>query len=82
MIDFSKAFDPVDHVILIRKLQALNIPPNFYNWIIVVSKGAKFWTLCQKPLVSIYQLHRALGLDHPYTSLWKVTCIPNLVTTS
>jgi len=31
MIDFSKAFDTVDHVILIRKLQALNIPPNFYS---------------------------------------------------
>jgi len=25
MVDFSKAFDTVDHVIFIRKLQALNI---------------------------------------------------------
>jgi len=29
MVDFRKAFDTVDHVILIRKSQALNIPPNF-----------------------------------------------------
>ena len=39
MVDFSKAFDTVDHVILIRKLQALNIPPNVYNWIISFLTG-------------------------------------------
>ena len=38
MVDFSKAFDTVDHVILIRKLQALNIPPNVY-WIISFFTG-------------------------------------------
>jgi len=39
MVDFCKAFDTVDHVILICKLQALNIPPNFYNWIISLLTG-------------------------------------------
>jgi len=33
-IDFSKAFDIVDHVILIKKLNKLFIPPNIKNWII------------------------------------------------
>jgi len=31
IVDFSKAFDTVDHMILIRKLQALNMPPNVYT---------------------------------------------------
>jgi len=51
---------------------------------LVVFNGAKFKTLCQKPLLSTCacQLYRALGLDHPYISSWKVICIPNLETTS
>jgi len=39
MVDFSKAFDTVDHVILIRNLQALNISNNIYNWIISFLTG-------------------------------------------
>ena len=31
---FSKAFDTVSHVLLIRKLQKLDIPPCVINWII------------------------------------------------
>ena len=30
--DFSKAFDRIDHNILIRKLQLLNVPPILLNW--------------------------------------------------
>jgi hypothetical protein len=33
-IDFSKAFDTVDHVVVIQKLMKLNMPPNIKNWII------------------------------------------------
>jgi len=33
MVDFSKAFNTVDHVILIRKLQASNTPLNVYSLI-------------------------------------------------
>ena len=32
LIDFSKAFDRIDHNILIRKLQLLNMPPILLNW--------------------------------------------------
>jgi hypothetical protein len=32
MIDFSKAFDRIDHSILLHKLQQLNIPPILLNW--------------------------------------------------
>ena len=32
LIDFSKAFDRIDHNILIRKLQLLNVPPILLNW--------------------------------------------------
>jgi len=33
LIDFSKAFDSVDHVILLSKLAQLNLPSFVVNWI-------------------------------------------------
>ena len=32
LIDFSKAFDRIDHNILMYKLQILNVPPVLLNW--------------------------------------------------
>ena len=32
MVDFSKAFDRIDHSILIKKLQVLNVHPCLINW--------------------------------------------------
>ena len=32
LIDFSKAFDRIDHNILFHKLKLLNIPPALLNW--------------------------------------------------
>ena len=34
LVDFCKAFDTVNHFILIEKLQKLDIPPIVINWII------------------------------------------------
>lgn len=34
LIDFSKAFDVVNHVVLLRKLEALKVPSFVYNWIV------------------------------------------------
>lgn len=34
IIDFSKAFDTVDHLIIIRKINELDMPPNIKNWLI------------------------------------------------
>ena len=33
MVDFTKAFDTVDHVILLSKLAQLNLPAFVINWI-------------------------------------------------
>ena len=33
MIDFTKAFDTVDHVILLHKLSQLSLPGFVFNWI-------------------------------------------------
>jgi len=33
MIDFTKAFDTVDHVILLHKLSQLSLPGFLINWI-------------------------------------------------
>jgi len=82
MVDFSKAFDTVDHVIFIRKLQALNMPPHVYNWIISFLTGRVQRCKVQDTLSKIiginFLLYRALRLDHPYISSWKLTCIPDL----
>ena len=32
LIDFSKAFDRIDHNILLHKFQLLNVPPILLNW--------------------------------------------------
>ena len=32
MVDFSKAFDRIDHNILLMKLSNLNVPPILINW--------------------------------------------------
>ena len=34
MIDFTKAFDSINHAVLLSKLDKLNLPPNVKNWII------------------------------------------------
>ena len=34
LVDFSKTFDTVSHVLLIHKLQKLDIPPCIINWLI------------------------------------------------
>jgi len=39
MVDFRKAFDTVDHVVLIRKLCLLCLPANIFNWIISFRTG-------------------------------------------
>ena len=39
MVDFSKAFDTVNHVVLIRKLCLLGMPANIFNWIISFLTG-------------------------------------------
>ena len=34
MIDFSKAFDGVNHVVLLGKLETLKLPSFVFNWIV------------------------------------------------
>ena len=34
LIDFSKAFDSIDHLIFINKLKALNIADNIIHWVV------------------------------------------------
>jgi len=82
MVDFSKAFDTVDHVILIHKLQALNMPLNVNNLIISFLTGRVQRCKVQEAIGINLSMYRALGLDHTYISPWKVTCIPNLEITS
>jgi hypothetical protein len=34
LVDFSKAFDTVDHVLVVRKLNDLGFPGSIVNWVI------------------------------------------------
>ena len=34
LLDFSKAFDTVDHLILLHKLRTYHLPPNILSWIV------------------------------------------------
>ena len=36
LIDFSKAFDSVNHVVLINILKLLNIPDNILQWVVAI----------------------------------------------
>lgn len=39
MVDFSKAFDTVDHIVLVQKLQSLGLPSSIFNWIVSFLTG-------------------------------------------
>ena len=79
-VDFSKAFDSVDHAILLSKLAHLNIPPALVNWICSFLTRR---TQCAKLMASypcldllIKALCKVLPLDQPHTLLWRVTLPP------
>lgn len=46
LVDFSKAFDRVDHVILVKKLSTLHLPPYILNWLISFLTGRSHTTRC------------------------------------
>jgi hypothetical protein len=46
LVDFSKAFDRVDHLILVRKLSELQISPFIFNWLISFLIGRSHTTRC------------------------------------
>ena len=50
MIDFSKAFDRVDHPTLLAKLNKLDLPPHAINWIISYLSGRSQILKCQGQL--------------------------------
>ena len=59
MVDFSKAFDTVDHIVLVRKLRSLGLPANIFNWIISFLTGR---TQCCK-VNGVYSAERGINLS-------------------
>ena len=62
MIDFSKAFDVIDHCLLLSKILKLSLPPNIFNWLIsfltnrfIVLKSGGFFSLPKQINRSIVQ---------------------------
>jgi Reverse transcriptase (RNA-dependent DNA polymerase) len=54
LVDFSTAFDRVDHVVLVQKLSKLKLPQYVFNWLISFITGRSHTTRCSgiesKPL--------------------------------
>jgi ribonucleases P/MRP protein subunit RPP40 len=46
LVDFSKAFDRVDHVVLVQKLSKLELPEYIFNWPISSLTGRSHTTRC------------------------------------
>jgi hypothetical protein len=44
LVDFSKAFDVVDHIVLIEKLVKLDLPSCVFNWLISFLTGRSHTT--------------------------------------
>ena len=70
LIDFSKAFDSVDHLTLVSKLKALNIADNIIQWVVQFLtdgnqffKVAEMWSFTKLINRSIVQ---GLGLDQRF----------------
>jgi len=60
MIDFSRAFDVVDHPVLLTKLSQLDLPQCIRNWIVsfLVSRSQSVKTDC----LFSFQLHIKRGI--------------------
>ena len=63
LIDFTKAFDIVDHAVLMSKLDKLQLPGNIYNWIgsfyLIGIRYAAMVVMLQSWLPLIVDLFRA-----------------------
>jgi Reverse transcriptase (RNA-dependent DNA polymerase) len=46
LVDFSKAFDRVNHVVLLKKLSKLPLPDCIFNWLIYFITGKSHTTIC------------------------------------
>jgi hypothetical protein len=60
MIDFAKAFDTVDHAIVLRKMIRLNLPASIKNWIINFFTGRSQITKIFDELSSSLRINRSI----------------------
>ena len=60
MIDFAKAFDTVDHAIVLRKMNALNMPASNKNWIINFLTGRSQITKIYEKYSSRLNINRSI----------------------
>jgi hypothetical protein len=77
LVDFSKAFDRVDHVVLAEKLSKLKLPSYVLNWLISFLTGRSHTTKnnCaeSRPLPINLSIVKALALALLFTVFMKVT---------
>ena len=60
LIDFSKAFDIVDHAVLLDKLDKLRLPVHCPNWLISFLTGRTHSTKCQQLVSTSLSINRSI----------------------
>ena len=69
-MDFSKAFDTIDHVILLPKLKRLTLANNVLNWVIDFLTGRQQFCKVGDKISSPAQINRSIiqgsGRGHCY----------------
>ena len=60
MIDFSKAFNRVDHPTLLAKLNKLDLPPHAINWIISYLSGRSQIVKCEGQLSARAEINTSI----------------------
>ena len=82
LVDFSKAFDVVNHEILLDKFTALELPPFVLNWIISFLVGRSQICKVGDELSTICAITRGIiqgsGVGLYLYILWKVISSPSL----
>lgn len=59
-LDITKAYDSVEHVILLNILKSMNFPPYITNWIYEFLRGRKFY--CSQGGVSTSKYNQSMGV--------------------
>ena len=60
LIDFSKAFDIVDHLVLLKKMSKLDLPPSIFQWIASFLSGRQQTTKLGADVSSPLSINRGI----------------------
>ena len=60
MIDFTKAFDTIDHLLILKKLRAFELPPLIVKWVVDFLTGRSQATKLGQSLSNWFIINRSI----------------------